>query len=164
MSSRARMTLSAVLIVTVVVLATRVFGEPAGFEPRQVTPLSDAALAPRSHHTAVWTGTQMLVWGGDDGRRTFGDGAAYDPSRNMWPHLPRAPIQPRSHHSAAWTGKEMIIWGGTAKPTETGITPLGDAAAYNPASGRWRTIAQSPSSFWQLDARATAVPGMSRSP
>jgi hypothetical protein len=28
-----------------------------------MTSMSDAP-SPRSHHTAVWTGTQMIVWGG----------------------------------------------------------------------------------------------------
>lgn len=34
---------------------------------------------PRQLHTAAWTGRELLVWGGYDGREARGDGAALDP-------------------------------------------------------------------------------------
>src|SRR5688500_15708661 len=47
--------------------------------------LSEAAwLEPRMEHTAVWSGTEMIVWGGVGGsiesEPSFGDGGRYDPS------------------------------------------------------------------------------------
>ncbi|GIH80347.1 hypothetical protein [Planobispora longispora] len=152
-------TLSVVLALAAGLLTPRLLAGPDSFQPRRIGPLPEAGLAPRSHHSAVWTGTQMIIWGGDDGRRTFGDGAAYDPARKTWTRLPAAPLQPRSHHSAVWTGQEMIIWGGTATPTRIRTAPRFDGAAYNPATGVWRAISRPPHRPSWLDARAAAVPG-----
>lgn len=90
----------------------------------------------RAHHTAVWTGTQMLVWGGVNDSGPLGDGAAYDPVKNVWTPLPSdgAPAA-REQHSAVWTGSEMVIYGGL---TAAGTTATG--AAYDPATGRWRPL------------------------
>ena len=30
-------------------------------------------------HTAVWTGNEMIVWGGDDGSNFVNTGSRYDP-------------------------------------------------------------------------------------
>ena len=34
--------------------------------------------------TAVWTGSKMIVWGGDDNITYFNTGGSYDPSTNSW--------------------------------------------------------------------------------
>ena len=67
----------------------------------------------RYGHTAVWTGTEMIVWGGDDGGRLFRNGGRYNPSADTWARTTRigAPTA-RAFHTAVWTGTEMIIWGG----------------------------------------------------
>jgi Kelch motif protein len=91
----------------------------------------------RARHTAVWTGEEMIVWGGftcDD--RPRADGAAYAGS---WRTIARAPISPRSYHVAVWTGEEMIVWGGSR-----GRRLLVDGAAYDPERDRWRRLAKSP--------------------
>jgi N-acetylneuraminic acid mutarotase len=40
----------------------------------------------RYSHTAVWTGTQMIVWGGYDSNTAnyLNTGGRYDPSANSW--------------------------------------------------------------------------------
>ncbi len=90
----------------------------------------------RAAHTAVWTGTQMLVWGGVNDGGPLGEGAAYDPLKNVWTPLSTdgAPAA-REQHSAVWTGSEMIIYGGV---TATGTTATG--GAYDPATDRWRPL------------------------
>jgi hypothetical protein len=71
----------------------------------------------RSGHTAVWTGNEMIVWGGhgdfDLLTYYFNTGARYDPSTNSWTatSIVNAP-EGRYHHTAVWTGNEMIVWGG----------------------------------------------------
>ena len=35
------------------------------------------APAPRGRHTAVWTGSEMIVWGGDNGRLFLTPGGRY---------------------------------------------------------------------------------------
>jgi hypothetical protein len=80
-----------------------------------------AAPSPRVGASAVWTGHEMLVWGGTSptcGPSGSGgpcaDGAAYDPATDTWRPIASDPAAPaRSGHVAAWSGTEMLIWGGT---------------------------------------------------
>ena len=76
---------------------------------------SSTAGAPtgRSEHTAVWTGSEMIVWGGRDGSNYLNTGGRYNPSIDSWTatNLANAPTV-RGHHTAVWTGREMIVWGG----------------------------------------------------
>ena len=64
-------------------------------------------------HTAVWTGSEMIVWGGLWLRR-FNSGGRYNPSTDSWTatSTTNAPTA-RYGHTAVWTGSEMIVWGGT---------------------------------------------------
>jgi nucleotide-binding universal stress UspA family protein len=72
----------------------------------------------RIGHSAVWTGRQLLVWGGQTvraGVRTAPPhGLAYDPAANRWSTLPTAPLRGRTGHLAVWTGDQMLVWGGSA--------------------------------------------------
>src|ERR1700745_3750262 len=80
------------------------------------------APTPRAYHNAVWTGTEMIVWGGDNGLgRVFtgklagvlNDGARYNPGSDSWSPISNsnAPTS-REGATAVWTGTEMIVWGG----------------------------------------------------
>jgi hypothetical protein len=92
---------------------------------------SMGAPSSRSSHTAVWTGTEMIIWGGGS---NLNGGARYDPNTNTWVgniNSAEAPLG-RSSHSAVWTGKEMIIWGGVNNSTY-----LNTGAKYNPISNSW---------------------------
>ena len=42
------------------------------------------APAARNSHTAVWTGTEMLIWGGYNGSNSFNDTFSYTPQRIMY--------------------------------------------------------------------------------
>lgn len=113
---------------------------------RAQRPLPDAPLSPRSSHSAVWTGDEMIVWGGEGGEGAvdvLGDGAAFVPETGSWRTIARAPIAPRARHGAAWMNGEMFVFGGTERPLGSGDTL--DAAAYDPATDTWRTIAPLPS-------------------
>ncbi len=88
------------------------------------------APAPRMIHSAAWTGSEMIVWGGYD-ITSFSTGGRYDPAADQWlgaTSTDGAPL-PRYDHSAVWTGSEMIVWGGDS-PTNTG-------ARYDPATDTW---------------------------
>jgi N-acetylneuraminic acid mutarotase len=91
--------------------------------------------------SAVWTGRQLVVWGGQaDGHEPVAAGAAFDPSADRWEVLPAAPIAARFGASAVWTGREVLIWGGQRGPDVT----LADGAAYDPAARRWRVVPAAP--------------------
>jgi hypothetical protein len=85
----------------------------------------------RSHHTAVWTGSEMIVWGGFPGADT---GSRYDPSTDDWTATSTASGVPtgRYAHTAVWTGGEMIVWGGRDSDTawDTG-------GRYDPTTDSW---------------------------
>ena len=89
----------------------------------------------RENHTAVWTGTEMIVWGGSSFSQLVNTGGRYIPGTDSWTatSTSNAP-EPRDLHTAAWTGSEMIVWGGT------GDFPFGDlntGGRYNPTSDSW---------------------------
>src|SRR5438046_6659989 len=71
------------------------------------------APAARGSHTAVWTGSEMIVWGGWNGSSYLNTGGRYNPSTDGWTatSLTNAPVG-RSQHTAVWTGSQMILWGG----------------------------------------------------
>ncbi len=106
--------------------------------------VSPAPLAARFQHTAVWTGNEMIVWGGwQRGDRFFNDGASYDPASDSWREVAPSPLSPRAGHVAVWTGDEMIVWGGYVR--EAGESEgLVDGAAYDPTTDAWRLLPPAP--------------------
>ncbi len=84
----------------------------------------------RYYHTAVWTGSEMIVWGGNDDINIYGfnTGGRYNPSTDSWTptSTTNAPTA-RANHAAVWTGSEMIVWGGAGN---TG-------GRYNPGTDSW---------------------------
>lgn len=122
------------------------YGDGAAFTPAtgRWRLLPDSPLAPRMGQTTVWTGSQMLIWGGDTrvgatASQAAGDGAAYDPATNSWSLLPPAPISPRADAIGVWTGAEMIVLGGQPSGAAT-LPEDGDGAVYDPASGSWQSL------------------------
>ncbi len=96
-------------------------------------------LIPRGGHSVIWTGSELIVWGGwSDERATtsFADGAAYDPADGSWRQLPPSNLDGRAYHEAAWTGSEMLIVGGQSEPGRVVV----DGGAYDPGTGTWRAI------------------------
>ena len=89
-----------------------------------------SAPANRYQHTAVWTGSQMIVWGGIGFAGTLNTGARFDAASNVWTQitLTAAPT-PRYRHTAVWTGSDMIVWGDTP-----------DAGRYNPVTDIWAPV------------------------
>ncbi len=93
---------------------------------------SDAPEA-RLLHTAVWTGSEMIVWGGFNFAPALGTGARYDPATDRWSATSVGNAPPgRDLHTAVWTGSEMIVWGGYE-----GGNDLNSGGKYNPAADSW---------------------------
>jgi hypothetical protein len=93
----------------------------------------------------VWTGRQVLMWGGGCCDDYLADGAAYSPATDTWQPLPPAPLAGR-HTTGAWTGRELIVVGGdgVASRQPAAYTVFADAAAYNPATRSWRRLPPMP--------------------
>jgi N-acetylneuraminic acid mutarotase len=79
------------------------------------TPTATPPTAPgaRAFHTAVWTGSRMIVWGGSVFGAEFNTGGRYDPVADTW-HPTTTLNAPggRENHTAVWTGSAMLVWGG----------------------------------------------------
>src|SRR4029453_18549805 len=81
----------------------------------------------RASHTAVWTGSVMIVWGGGGYENT---GGRYDPIADTW--LPTSTFgapEGRTSHSAVWTGSMMVVWAGY-----NGTAPINTGGRYDPVS------------------------------
>ena len=96
------------------------------------TSTTDAPTS-RSIHTAVWTGSEMIVWGGYDGSSYWNTGGRYNPGTNSWTAASTtdAPAG-RSNHTAVWSGSEMIVWGGT-----DGNNNVRTGGRYDPGTDSW---------------------------
>ena len=97
----------------------------------------------RSEHTALWTGSEMIIWGGsffDFGNYYLNTGGKYNPGSNSWTATAtaNAPIA-RDSQAAVWTGSEMIVWGGF------GGGYLNTGGRYNPISDSWLPTGDTPS-------------------
>lgn len=116
--------------------------EPEGWEP-----MADSPLQGRAEPATAWTGTELLVWGGDGafsdgggGEPGRSDGAAYDPASDTWRPMANSPLpEPEnaigaSDYASAWTGSELLVWGG----------PGPKAAAYDPVADSWRRLDPGP--------------------
>lgn len=101
----------------------------------QAMTLTDAPSA-RSGHSAVWTGSRLVIWGGQQNGTFLGDGAIYNPLDNTWTAMAAtgAPAA-RTGHGAVWADKEMVVLGG-----ENGAGALATSAAYDPILNKWRTL------------------------
>jgi N-acetylneuraminic acid mutarotase len=88
----------------------------------------------RGRHTAVWTGSEMIVWGGVVPPFTyFNSGGRYTPATDSWTatSTTNAPTA-RFGHTAVWTGSEMIVWGGY-----DGNFVVNTGGRYNPNTDSW---------------------------
>ncbi len=92
------------------------------------------APSARASHTAVWTGSKMIIWGGYDGS-SLNTGGVYDPDTNSWATVtPTGAPSARSSHTAVWTGSKMIIWGGSDGSS------LNTGGVYDPDTNSWTTV------------------------
>jgi hypothetical protein len=88
----------------------------------------------RADHSAIWTGTEMVVWGGQDLGFFTDSGGRYDPASDTWSPTSTvsAPFA-RVHQSAIWTGTLMVVWGGSEGPPGGRNT----GGRYDPATDTW---------------------------
>lgn len=107
---------------------------------------------PRGYHSAVWTGEQVLVYGGCNGSsptnnaplmggNRFNNIYAWAPTSDTWTLL-QSDVQHsvgRAGHHAVWTGSEMLVWGGRDQAEAN----LGNGFAYDPGTNISRPLSTS---------------------
>ncbi|MEK6275685.1 MAG: GerMN domain-containing protein [Actinomycetota bacterium] len=97
---------------------------------------------------AVWTGSELVEWGGGCCGDVSSDGAAYDPTDNTWREIALPPVGGQQSPVGAWTGKELVIFPGH----DPEANPVG-GAVYDPATDAWSILGSMP----QPPAGASAV-------
>ena len=112
-------------------------------DTNQWSPIADSPLEPRAGAGAVFTGREIIIWGGYGAYpKTFSDGAAYDPESDTWRLLPEAPIPAAVPVATVWTGDEVIVWGSTDRSDGSR-----GGAAYNPNTDQWRRLPDAPAAI-----------------
>jgi hypothetical protein len=133
----------------VVIGRTTKAGAPKTSQLPSWRPLPPAPIADRIGAGAVWTGTEMIVWGGVTGKvvttpgpcdRCASDGAAYNPATGTWRVIAPAPagVEGGGGAGVIWTGNEMVVWASNSPDGPAG------AAAYNPRTNSWRRLPAGP--------------------
>ena len=127
-------------------------------------PVTNAPVA-RYYHKAVWTGTEMIVWGGkdrlQDSLHSFQNtGGKYNPTTNTWTPLSIPPsFAGRQDFTMTYIGSnKVIIWGGKAVEPKTrtitlqcasgplsvyyydSIRNYSDGIIYNTINNTWTTM------------------------
>ncbi len=113
----------------------------------------EGPFQPRHSHVAVWTGTELLVFGGASSTSEAAplrSGTAIDPVSGVHRELPDSPVTlewwPRSQ--AIWTGEELAVIGRLAgsNPVEVVV------ALFDPEADGWRVSAPRPTNQWAIGA------------
>jgi hypothetical protein len=108
---------------------------------------ADVASPPsaRLRASVVWTGTELLVWGGvtSNSGLKIGTGALFDPSAQSWRPINtiNAPSA-RDGQAGVWTGSRFIVWGGNGN---SGF--LKDGALLDPSTNLWTSLPDLPPGF-----------------
>ena len=92
----------------------------------------------RNFHAAVWSGTELIIWGGFINDNVIPSGGRYNPVTDVWrpTNVNGAPIT-RMTPVSVWTGTEMLVWGGNEWLF---LGDLNDGARYNPITDSWMPI------------------------
>jgi VCBS repeat-containing protein len=119
------------------------------------TPISTTNAPPGSARLAsVWTGEELVVWGGCNGSTCITDihtGGRYNLAADTWtPTRTEYVIEGREFHTMVWTGSEIIVWGG--QTDRNGYSHIGGRYTF-PFSGN--TAPQANADAYSLEANTT---------
>jgi hypothetical protein len=119
------------------------------------TVLPHAPIAAHGDAAGVWTGSQLLVWGGQGGNgHDYASGASWTPATHSWSRLPRSPLSPRFAPASVWTGSSWFLWGGWAG--SDGDRRPANGALYDPSTRTWTSLPPAPVTRYR-DAQAYLV-------
>jgi META domain len=129
---------------------------PAESSPARWVKVSPAPLAPREAAATVWTGTEVLVFGGDQDpcppnascvastKPPPVDAAAYNPTTDTWRRVADVPAGVRWAQSAVADGVVYVLVPAPSGP--------GRFLSYHPDTDRWADLPAPPSATWGLAA------------
>jgi hypothetical protein len=97
----------------------------------------------RYGHAAVWTGSEMIVWGGNGTIGELRSGGRYNPATDSWTNTATGANVPtaRYFHTAVWTGTQVIVWGGY---NGYYFSYLNTGGRYDPAADSWTATTSTP--------------------
>lgn len=107
----------------------------AAFNPATNTwrMLPAAPGAGRAGAATVWTGSELLILGGETAGGRVADGLSFDPATDTWEQLPSGPLTEPTVKASVWTGSEAVILATT--PDETI-----QVVSYAPQSRTWSAL------------------------
>jgi len=98
-------------------------------------------IGARSEFTSVWTGTEVIIWGGSEADSQSAVGYALNPETSQWRALPPPPVAERADQGAAWTGNEILMWGGApVRPFTNSQERFSFGVLYNPRTEQWTVV------------------------
>ena len=104
----------------------------------QPAPSTTNAPGARTQSIALWTGTEMLVWGGFDNSFTHqDDGGRYNPVSDTWMTMSGA-VAPSGITGYSWVsgGGELFLWGGSSGF----FNPVQDGYRYDWVADTWSSM------------------------
>ena len=107
------------------------------------------------NNPAVWTGSEMIVWGGmtcGTSSCAVNTGGRYDPVADTWSLIPTsgAPVA-RNSHMGVWTGSLAIMFGGH----DTSGGSLASGGRYDPVADTWSSTSGTGAPTSCSNSRAT---------
>ena len=137
---------------------TQAYADGAAYNPRtdRWRRLPPSPLSPRRNAVMVWTGSEVVVWGGTAVGRTDHepDGARYDPATDRWTPVTGGPLARLDNElvQAVSLDGRMLVW--AANYTAAA------AAAYDPARDAWAPLPGPPVQPGTPPAMATVAGGV----
>jgi hypothetical protein len=119
-----------------------VYADGASYDPVSDTWAAIASpgdAVGRQRHQALWTGTQMLIYGGNDSADDpIAGGLAYDPATDTWEEIPPDPLGTLDTRYVEWTGTRMLLVGyADGREPDRRLARL---ALYDPEARAWQAI------------------------
>ena len=102
-------------------------------ESWSLLPPGTGSPAARFDHEMLWTGRELIVWGGANNQSVLNTGARYLPESNTWLPMSQSSLSPRTKSASLWTGDRMFVFGG--RNISGGCSNT--YAFYDPAEDTW---------------------------